>query len=132
MQGVISTATGRMLASLLLLVGLMLPATLSHATSAPPAMAAMPGMDPGMDMGCNTPSTTAPDRPISCHPPSHHDGHAGDSCCPQGTCAAAWLPAPTAQAPPALRRVASVQPIHTHRLAGRICAPGLRPPRNRA
>ncbi|MBB2166830.1 hypothetical protein HLH36_00395 [Gluconacetobacter aggeris] len=126
MQGVISTATGRMLASLLLLVGLMLPATLSPATSASFPMAAMPCMD----MGCDATAAPVPDRPVSCHAPGRHHGHAVDSCCPQGACAA-WLPTPTAQAPSALHRVASVQPVRSDRRAGRVLAPTLRPPRLR-
>ncbi|MBB2205464.1 hypothetical protein [Gluconacetobacter takamatsuzukensis] len=126
MQRFVSTAMGRMLASLLLLAGLILPPSLSHAAPVRAAMTTMAAM-PGMTMGCDA---TAPQSQVSCHPPGHHHtGHAGESCCTQTDCTAAWLPAPTAQAPPALRRTAAMPPLRATPLAGRTFAPGPRPPR---
>ncbi|WP_231367885.1 hypothetical protein [Acetobacter aceti] len=135
MQEIGAIPLGRLLACLLLQVGLMLASVMpGHAATLPSTVAVVtqPMADmPGMQMPSRADTTTAHCNHEPCH--DHHPCHHCGDCCAQGACVANWL------MPPSVTRAFDYAGVtapfgmsRSDRMVGRAFAPALPPPRQMA
>ncbi|MFT8806372.1 MULTISPECIES: hypothetical protein [Acetobacteraceae] len=135
MQEIGAIRLGRLLACLLLQVGLMLASVMpGHAATLPSTVAVVtqPMADmPGMQMPSRADTTTAHCNHEPCH--DHHPCHHCGDCCAQGACVANWL------MPPSVTRAFDYSGVtapfglsRSDRIVGHGFAPALPPPRQMA